>query len=114
MSRVVAALCPPSRAFRPLAHLLDCPAGRFVGVTRGARIRHLVLLGFRGRDKREGVRAYVYVGNRGLNLRHVTRHAFASRRSLFVVRVLRHGWSEWPIGRVRRVAVQTNLVGGLP
>lgn len=90
------------------------PFRRFVGVAGCAGVGDLVLLCGGRRNEFEGVRADESVRRAfGFDLRHVTSDAGAARAAFHVVRVFFDRRGARAIGRLRTVAIEAKLLGGL-
>src|SRR5215472_4322613 len=85
------------------------PSRGLICVAGSAGIRYLILVRDPGRHYAKGVRAYFYVPERRLDLRHVTRYALASRRAFLVVSVFLKRPRARTIGRERPMAIQAEL-----
>ena len=67
------------------------PVGGLVLMAGCARVGDLVFVGVGWRNEGEGVGTNLYLGDGGLDLRHVTSDAFASGRAIFMVSVVFQG-----------------------
>ena len=103
----------PGRESRPSFQRLARPVRRFIRVAARARIRDLELIRHARRNEAEGVAAHVDVGDRLLDLRHVTRDALAPRAAGGVMRVLLDARGVRTVGRCGAVTRQTQLPGRL-
>ena len=90
---------PPRRYPGPSLERFPCPLRRLVRVTRVARVRDLVLICHFGRDEIKRMAADIDVGDRLLDLRHVTGHTVAAGAAGTMVRVGFNGGCMRPIWR---------------
>ena len=98
-----------------MAHRLSRPSCGFPHMTGSARTRYPILVGRRRRDEPERMRVYKRARNTfGFNGRHVTGDALASGAAIFVMRVFRERGRVRSVRRRRSMAIQANLVRGLP
>ena len=95
----------PGRNTGPALHSFSRPFRCLIGMTAGARIRDLILIGHFRRDERKGVAAHIDIRDRLLDFRHVTRHAIASRTSRAMMRVRLNARRMGPVWRRRAVTI---------
>ena len=96
-----------------MPHRLRGPGSSLVCVAGRAWIRDFIFVRHGRRDERKRVRAHKDAGNRDLDLRHVTCHAFAARGAVLMMCMGGKRRRAGPVPRAGTVAIEANLVHGL-
>ena len=103
----------PRRLPGPVAQGLCSPGGGLILVARSTGIRNLILICHGGGNEPKRMSVHLNVVNSGLDGRHVTGDAIASRAAHRVMRVLLNPAGVGSVRRAWAVAFQAHHVRGL-